>query len=191
MIIFRILYALRQGFRYRFELRQFLHDNHKHVSSVIQFDLQQSRAQGVQGIILDFDGVLAAHAEPKPREEVCLWLNQCIEIFSSQRVFILSNKPTPTREQYFLKEYPGVRFIIANRKKPYPDGINKIVQQSGLEPQALLLLDDRLGTGILATLISGIRGCLVTQPYQNFQHRPIRESFFQGLRWLDRKLVSG
>jgi len=94
------------------------------------------------------------------------------------------------REQYFAQHYPGVRFIIAKRKKPYPDGINNIIALSKLQPKQIVMVDDRLLTGILAAITTGVLPCWITKPYQNFVARPIRELFFHGLRCLERWLVN-
>ena len=60
---------------------------------------------------------------------------------------------------------------------------------SNISPKQMVLIDDRLATGCLAAEISGINAILITHPYQNFKKRPIHESFFNFLRWFEKKIL--
>ena len=146
--------------------------------------------QGIKVLVLDFDGVLGAHAEPEVQQEVKLWLEQVNQSFGAENIFILSNKPTTERSRYFSEHFPGINFITAQRKKPYPDGIQAIIQRTGLDSKYLLVVDDRLLTGVLAGVISNVQARWITKPYQNFNKRPIREVFFHILRKLEKYVWS-
>lgn len=144
---------------------------------------------GIRALALDFDGVLSPHGASEPLPEVIAWLKHCCGTIGSGRVFILSNKPTPFRNEWFRCNFPGIRFISGTRKKPFPDGLNIIGKLSGVPLPAILMVDDRLLTGCLAALNAGARPCYIRQPYVLFSGRPLAELFFILLRSCERLFV--
>ncbi len=141
-------------------------------------------------LALDFDGVLAPHGENRPLPECEAWLARCVAALGAERVFILSNRPDPARAAYFNQEFPGVRFISGVRKKPYPDGLLRVAELSGAETARIVLLDDRLLTGVLATCLAGTGVVYITAPYVSFRTRPVVEGFFDLIRMLERWYVA-
>jgi len=150
-------------------------------------------SSGITVLALDFDGVLAPHGDPVPLPEAVSWMKRCAVIFGGDRIFILSNKPTDGRRRWFAENFPAVRFISGVRKKPYPDGLNKTGELAGVPLSQILMVDDRLLTGCLASLVAGARPCYIRRPYILFHQRPLAELFFWLLRAAERayvKLVS-
>ena len=78
----------------------------------------------------------------------------------------------------FKKNLPNVKFIRASRKKPYPDGLNEIISVSEIEPGKICLVDDRLLTGCLSSIISGCYPILLTNPLINKNKNRLNEVFF-------------
>jgi uncharacterized protein len=156
------------------------------AQTICNIDIYFLKNQGIKIIVLDFDGVLAAHGETFPHLEAEQWLRNCITTFGKEQVFILSNNPFQARQDYFEKL--GIKFIASVKKKPYPDGLNTIIQQVSCHAKELVLIDDRLLTGILATCLAQTRGILITKPYQNLSKRPVKERFFSFLRWIEQRL---
>lgn len=156
------------------------------AQTVCNIDIPFLKSQGIKIIVLDFDGVLAAHGETLPHLEAEQWLINCITTFGKEQVFILSNNPFQARQDYIEKL--GIKFITCAKKKPYPDGLKMIIEQFACHTKELLLIDDRLLTGILATCLAQTRAILITQPYQNRSKRPITERFFSFLRWIEQQL---
>ena len=146
-------------------------------------------ARGVKALVLDYDGVLASHGEESLRPEIMQYLTLYFHNASVLPVYILSNKPTSARRELFKKNFPEIIFIKAMRKKPYPDGLQQVLIDSNLQPRQILLVDDRLCTGILATAIAGTQGILITDPYINLRAKPIVESWFIFLRWIEKILI--
>jgi predicted HAD superfamily phosphohydrolase YqeG len=138
---------------------------------------------------LDFDGVLAEHGASTPLPEATEWLKRCVSVFGDDRIFILSNKPTEERRQWFSVNFPGMRFIAGVRKKPYPDGLKKTGELTGVPLSSVLMVDDRLLTGCLAAIHAGARTCYISRPYVSFHHRASAELFFMLLRWAERCFV--
>ncbi len=184
----RILFTLRMLHQNRHALAKIYKTNPRH-RQLHQISPATFKLKGITVLVLDFDGVLAAHGEPFPVQELQAWLRECINTFGSTQVFVLSNKPLQSRITYFNHHYAGVRYIADVKKKPYPDGIQKIIALTGQPPSAVMLVDDRLFTGCLAACIAGIPVTYITRPYIRLSKRPIQELFFMTLRFLERHLI--
>ncbi|MDF2529993.1 MAG: family hydrolase [Gammaproteobacteria bacterium] len=186
----RSWYTLRQAFRYRPELQAIFRSSIWQAPRIVDINLDILQKQGIKVIVLDFDGVLAPHGAKQPLPEVKPWLDNCVASFGVDNIYILSNKPLLVREQYFRQMYPGIHWIDGVRKKPYPDGMQKIIELSKVEPTQIALVDDRLLTGILATVIAGTRCVYISQAYRQFTHNLVHESFFAMLRWLEKLWIA-
>lgn len=182
----RIAYTLCKAPQYRAQLS---HIKQQPPISPDKLSLDRWKEKGIKTLIFDFDGVLASHGEDVPNSVMRHLLQQSTELFGNEHVFILSNKPSAIRAEYFAKHFEHIQFIRANRKKPYPDGIEKIIELSKSKPEQILLVDDRLLTGALAACISGIRCQYIAEPLMNKQKRPVVETFFHGLRIIERILL--
>jgi HAD superfamily phosphatase (TIGR01668 family) len=184
-MIYRIIYACVQAWRYRSALASYIHNHDLQVASVVDVKPQKLFEQGIQSLIIDFDGVLASHGEIEPTVIATQWLRECCKVFGPNRIFILSNRPTLERKHYFAKYFVGLNFVVATHKKPFPHSILKIIKTTKLSPEEILVLDDRLLTGILAAIISKVRAYLITEPFVDHQHCHKRESIYAFVRRLE------
>ncbi len=185
-MIYRIGYALTMAFRQRLSLRRYNRDLTLQCNSVVELDLHRLKKQGIKVLVLDFDGVLASHGEAKLTPNVENWLSKCLQVFEAETLFILSNKPNLVRIQYFSTHFPGIRFIVASKKKPYPDGLLQILRLTRRAPESVLMIDDRLLTGVLAAVLANVSARLITKPFTAFNKRPISELFYLSLRTFER-----
>lgn len=185
-MITRIVYALIMAFKHRKTLHAYRHNPALQCPSILGLDPITLRADGIKIIALDFDGVLASHGEGEIGPEISHWLGQCIQVFGAGHVFIVTNKPSEQRADYFAKNFRDAEFIFPKRKKPYPDSILFILDKTQVKPSELLVVDDRLLTGILATIIAGVRGCYITEPIIDLRGRTIAELCIMGLRLFER-----
>lgn len=176
------------GFHNRRALRQLI-DSTPPGSSILELDPEGLRLSGIAALALDFDGVLAAHGAPAPLPEAVAWMKRCEAVFGGNRIFILSNKPTDERRQWFAEHFPAMRFISGVRKKPFPDGLKKTGELAGVPLFSIMMVDDRMLTGCLAALVAGARPCYIRRPYVSFNHRPVAELFFKLLRVGERLFV--
>ncbi|MDM8564191.1 HAD family hydrolase [Candidatus Halobeggiatoa sp. HSG11] len=185
----RLLFSLRMSYRYCQDLNKICRTtpNNLKLCDISPKDFQQ---QGIEVLILDFDGVLASHGDLFPVEELYEWLHNCVKAFGAEQIFILSNKPLAKRITYFEQHYPGIRYIKEVKKKPYPDGLQKIISLTKKPPKSLMLVDDRLLTGSLAACIANVSVTYITKPYTCISKRPIIEMFFMSLRFLERWFVT-
>jgi len=163
----RICYALKTAWHYKARLKSYALNPKLQLAKVTDLSSAALRAQNV-------------------RPEVIEWLKALLQEFAGHTVYIWTNKPTQVRQAYFSQNFPEIVFVMAKRKKPYPDALQQILQHSGLMPAQLLLVDDRLTTGILAAISCNIQAYLLTKPYINFWARPCTELWFIYLRWLER-----
>lgn len=189
MWLARFFFAMRMGYRYRQALTQ-VYRTTPRQRQLCQLSPIELKQQGITVLVLDFDGVLAAHGESQPAKEIHPWLQACIQCFGANQVFVLSNKPLASRIAYFNCHYPGVRYITAVRKKPYPDGLKEIIALTGQSSHQVMLIDDRLLTGVLAACLANVSVAYITCPYLQLSKRPLPERFFMVLRSLERYLIS-
>jgi len=187
-LLTRLLFSLRMLRHYCHALQKICRTtpSNQQLLDIPPIAFQQ---QGIDVLILDFDGVLASHGELYPTEELHGWLHDCVQVFGAEQIFILSNKPLVERIAYFHQHYPGVRYIKEVKKKPYPDGLQKIIALTQKQPESLMLVDDRLLTGSLAACIANISVTYITKPYVCISKRPVAEIFFMSLRLLERWLI--
>ncbi len=175
----RLFYSLHHAFAHRRCLAAV-----STARTLCDIELYSLKNQDIKIIVLDFDGVLAAHGETFPHPHAEQWLKKCISIFGKDQVFILSNNPFVDRQRYFEKL--GVGFITGFKKKPYPDGLKQIISQTHENKEKIVLIDDRLLTGILATCLAQTKGILITQPYRNFSKQFLKETLFSFLRLIEK-----
>lgn len=185
----RILFALKMGYLNRRSLKTYRRDPSLQVKNIFELSPQVLLDQGYEVIVFDYDGVLAAHGENTLNEKVATELHHFVKILGEGKVFILSNKPNNQRTEYFYNKFKGIQFILAKRKKPFPDGILEILQITNLKPKQVLIIDDRLLTGILAAKLAEANACYVTEPMINYRNRPITEFFIQILRKIERAIL--
>ena len=183
-----ILAGFCLGFRHRRALRELLASTPK-SRCILELEPQELRASGIMALALDFDGVLAPHGAPEPILEAVIWMKRCEDVFGAERMFILSNKPTEQRRQWFAEHFPAIRFISGVRKKPYPDGLEKAGELGGIPLSSILMVDDRLLTGCLAALVAGARPCYIRRSYAIFSGLSAAELFFWSLRIIERLFV--
>jgi HAD superfamily phosphatase (TIGR01668 family) len=169
-------------------LRRYLNDSRLQVQTILDLKALTLKQQGIEALILDFDGVLAAHGAEKPLKAVEVWLKECINHFGPGRLFILSNRPSVARASYFKRYFPEIEFLWLKRKKPFSDGLLDCLSHLSLSPNHVLLIDDRLLTGLLLAAIEGFRGSYVRHPWVCFSKKPMAELFYQCLRWVERLL---
>ncbi len=190
-LILLIKYSLINAFKFRKELFQIIEQT-DHNLQLIHVDPNVLVKKGItktQTLILDFDGVMAAHGKERPDRTVIKWLKEAIECFGQKNIFILSNALTKERKTYFLNNYPEIHLIDATRKKPYPDGVLQILKISKSNPDEAIIIDDRILTGILAGHIAGIKTIYIRNPFSDISGNPGDELFFAILRKLEKYLI--
>jgi predicted HAD superfamily phosphohydrolase YqeG len=183
-----ILAGFSLAFRFRAELVRVLKETPPETS-ILTLDPATLRENGISALALDFDGVLSPHGFPAPLPEAEKWLTCCVAVFGDTRIFILSNKPTEGRRRWFDEHFPEIRFISGVRKKPFPDGLNKIGELAQVPLASILMVDDRLLTGCLAAINVGATPLYVRRPYVSLKQRPLVEVFFWLLRAGERVFV--
>lgn len=184
-MIKRIIFALKMGWRYRDRLREFEKNQTLQVKSLGDLNLSLLKSQGIKVLALDMDGVLVPYGQTQLDPGLIIWLKDCMEHWKYQ-IYIYSNKPNAARKNYFLNNFPGIGFIAHVRHKPYPDGIYQIMDKTKVAAFEILVVDDRLLTGILAALIAGAKAKWIIKPTISLFKSPGMELYFIFLRALER-----
>jgi len=187
-MMLRYIYTVQQFIVHRKILQQYATDPQLQSPTILDIAPQQLYAAGIRTMVIDFDGVLTAHAMPVPDPMVEQWLAACVACFGREQVFILSNNPIKARQEYFAADKNRAQLFISRRKKPFPDSLHAISQQCGRNPSEIMVIDDRLATGILAAIIAGTKAIFITRPCVNFAAHPVREGFFMTLRKIEQFL---
>lgn len=184
-----LAFSVKQFTRNKTNLRLYLTEPKRRAQSILALKPQQLLNTGIEVLILDFDGVLASHGALQVDTKVSAWLREAINYFGENRIFILSNKPLASREQYFQDHFAPIVFFQPSKKKPHPDGIQQILSLTKTPTSNALIIDDRLATGILAAELAQIKAIYIYKPTTKFQSSPIKESWFMLLRLIERLAV--
>lgn len=185
----RYWYALKNAFLQREALKSHLDDKLSNIKDLSEITLDTLDKANVAILVLDFDGVLAGHDVDCPDLKTHQWLEKICSQIGELRVAILSNKPKRSRLEYFQKNFPNILWMDGVAKKPYPDGLLAIAESKDVYCDRLALVDDRLLTGVLACKIAGAQALWLTKPKVAFAKHPIKESFFMGLRLMDKLII--
>ena len=180
-MIERALFSIKEGIQHRKELQSL-----PYAENITSIDWQDLYDSGIRVIVLDFDGVLAADKQQALHEDVSEVLSAVQTLFGDH-VYIFSNQPTPQRQAYFAQHFPKIQFLIA-KQKPYPDGLLSVILREQVSPDKIILIDDRVLTGGLASVLAGTRCILIKKPYICFQNNILRELMFTGIRAVERLL---
>jgi len=179
-------FAIKNAIKYRSKLKRFLVDPKSQIQHLKEITLERLDAADIAILVLDFDGVLAGHDANVLPPETEQWLRKLSLSVGEQRIAILTNKPKATRLRYLATIFPSIFVVTGVRKKPYPDGLLEIAQFKGVPPHRLVLVDDRLLTGMLATCLSYTQGWYFSHPYCNFRQHFFKECFFKFLRTFEK-----
>lgn len=188
MSICKWWFTLKHLWKCRSGFSEVIVDRQTPFSSLHQGRWSLLYKQGIRAVVLDFDGVLAPYGQIQPDSKWHQTIHDLNRIFSGE-VYVLSNKPFSQRLTYLKHHFPSLKLIVGVRKKPYPDGLLAIQKQSQVPFESILMVDDRLLTGVLAALIVGARPDYVSPARVDYRQRLIPELWFQGLRWVERGLV--
>ena len=184
--MFRIYYALKEGFRCRWKIRAIARSPETTLRCITELTPEHLHRLNITHLALDFDGVLAAHGERAPRLEVSQWLADFIQKWPAGKIYLLTNCPKPERFAHMQRNWPTVEIISGFSKKPYPEGLLHIASTAKVNPEVIVLVDDRLLTGMLACCLAGTQAIYITKPYACFWRRPLHEMFFGLLRFTER-----
>ena len=157
--------------------------NKNHISSLLEINKHFLHIHNIKILCLDFDGVLGFYKSNTILPKIKIWLKYITSIFSESCIYIISNNHYHKREKYFIDRFPGIHFIKGFPSKPYPHSLYKIVSISNINPKNILMVDDRLLTGILASCIVGTKSLYITLPYAK---KSFLEFYFHFLRFMER-----
>jgi uncharacterized protein len=63
------------------------------------------------------------------------------------------------------------------------------MEAEGVAPENVLMVDDRLLTGMLAAAVAGTSSLYIAQPLADFSYSPVKEAVFATLRSIERWVI--
>lgn len=182
-------FAINQLIKHRQQLKAIKRDPSHHANTILDIKPSTLKAQGIQVIALDFDGVLAHHDATTIDTPILDWLHDCNAIFGENNVYLHSNNNRPDRLEFLSQHCPYLTILAPNLKKPHPEGLLSITHKTGISPKHIALIDDRLMTGMLAACLAGCHGIYIRHPYVDYRHETYKELVFSTLRVIERILT--
>ncbi|MBI2590083.1 YqeG family HAD IIIA-type phosphatase [Candidatus Berkelbacteria bacterium] len=160
-----------------------------YIAKLDDLDPNLLYAKGIRAIIFDFDNTLKYYPEPVIRAELIQHLQCWIEVFSKQKISIVSNQVTRTGKECLQTEASklGLRaFATGLLIKPLPYFLFKAAQAMQVSPAQTLIIGDLLIADIIGGRLAGMQTALVQPLSQNEQ---FSSRFFRPLdRWLLKSL---
>lgn len=182
------LYVIKKAYLNRLELQSFLYQKEKNRKCITDIDLNSIEKSGIKSLVLDFDGVISPHDHYIPSKSITIWLKKAIKIFGSGKIFILSNNSkNADRIKYFNKNFKEIIFIKNRYMKPYPYDICNVLKKNNIKTfKSIMIIDDRLLTGILLSLIIKTEAIFITSPLVDTKNNIIKETYMSYLRKIDK-----
>ena len=187
-ILGRIYFTIVKGFEQSHSLYKILADSSELSTTEISIDTLKNTGASI--VVLDYDGVLAPHGVNELGRDIIDWMILILTEFGESNVCILTNKPKTSRCDYLHTIFPNIRFITGIKKKPFPHGLMTIKYLADCKLSDIVLLDDRLLTGGLATCTADTKFVYIKKPLISLAHNFIAEVFFIVLRSLERLFVN-
>ena len=179
------IFTIKEAYAQRYVLYEYMINKDCQLNNILDLDIDKIKEKGFSYLVLDFDGVLSGYNHTKPYPKVEIWLNKSISTLGKNHIFILSNKKKSSRLSYIKEKYPSIIFIDNKKVKPYANDLKDVIKKYDVNKKCVLLLDDRLLTGILLSAIIGIKAKFVTKPFVSWKKHPIYELYFFFIRQLE------
>jgi len=182
------LYVIKKAYLNRLALQAFFYQKEKRKTCITDIDLNFIERSGIQSLVLDFDGVISPHDHYIPSKPITTWLKKAIKIFGDGRIFILSNNTkNEDRIKYFDKNFKEIIFIRNKYMKPYTYDICNAFKENNIKQfKSAMIIDDRLLTGILLSLILRTKAILITSPLVDMKNNIIKETYISYLRKIEK-----
>ena len=141
------------------------------ANAVEDIDLDGWWAEGVRGLILDVDDTLTRHNSPVMSAEVRAWLAEAQQ--KGFLCYLVSNNAFPEHIEA-VSQRVGIP-AIARARKPRRAGFDWALEQSGLAPDQVVAIGDRILTDVWGGRRAGMKTCLV---------KPVSKVLSRRKRWL-------
>lgn len=184
----RMFYAIKTAKKHKHAINKILKDSSSCAKDLCDINCSDLKKNNIKALALDFDGVLASHGHIKLDEKTINWLKTALKIYP-KTTYILSNNPKGRRFSWLNKNFPEIHLIAGIKKKPYPDGLNVIIKHAKVKSSEVVLVDDRLLTGVLASLNAKTKIIYITEPRGKILSKFFaQECFFATLRFLEKNI---
>lgn len=168
---------------------QFIRDRSWAAASLLDISASSLSQQSIQGLVIDFDGVLAAADYIDLSPEINTWMTQMLA--AGMRLAIHSNNNAykeTLRKYYMAIQHPDVLWMPTHPKKPSPITLRTVSQQWSCPLDQILMIDDRLWTGGRAAYQAQTKFIYIDRPEVNYQQNFWKEWACYGIRFVERKI---
>jgi HAD superfamily phosphatase (TIGR01668 family) len=154
---------------------------HLQLDRVVELDVGDLHARGIEGLLLDVDCTLKDHYAPAPLPEVALWMDKLRA--GGIRLCLLSNG-VPGRIAPLAASL-GVE-AVARAFKPLPLGCRAGLCRLGLPAERVALVGDQVFTDVLAGRLAGlftilVRPTTIHEPWFTRLKRPLERRLLRRL----------
>ena len=185
----KLSYLIAMAFKHRRRLHNIKHHPQGMLQRVTDLTPDYLHQHHVKLLALDFDGVLSHHGSISPAPAVLDWLRTLGAAFPLDQICIYSNNVFDERVAYMKSQFPEIDFIFYQKKKPCPDDLVSYFQSKKLQAKDVLVVDDRLTSGVLAACIIGASSLLLQKPIIHYQSAFFQELYFRLIRFIERVLI--
>lgn len=159
----------------------------KTINKLTDLKIEDLHHFGWKGLVLDFDGVLASLYKIEPDHPMIIWANEMSEhgiyvAIHSNNSLQLSQK----RQSWLRKSYPNISWMPPKPYKPNPSTLLHLRQRWKLEPEELVMIDDRFSTGGKAAYRAECQFIYIKKPLIDNSFAPLGELWFHLVRFLER-----
>ena len=159
---------------------------HHKVETVSEVRVQDLRARGIAGVILDLDNTLVLWQQEEMAEHVVLWLEELKA--AGMQLCILSNSVLSRRSERIAERLKC--HVVRQAHKPSRGGFHRAMAAMGTRPGSTAIVGDQMFTDILGGNRVGIYTIMVKPihkrefPYTRYVSRPPERLL---LKWFRKK----
>jgi HAD superfamily phosphatase (TIGR01668 family) len=130
---------------------------HRMADSVLEIDVEQLKAKGIEGVILDLDNTLVRWAREELTEEILAWIDSLRK--ADIKFCLLSNSVLSRRVERVAAIFrcPNIR----KARKPRADGFHRAMKTMNTTPATTAVIGDQMFTDILGGNRVGIYTIMV------------------------------
>lgn len=130
---------------------------HRIAESVLEIEVEQLKARGIEGVILDLDNTLVRWAREELTDEILAWIDSLRK--AEIKFCLLSNSVLSRRVERVAEIFgcPNIR----KARKPRADGFHRAMKTMNTTPATTAVIGDQMFTDILGGNRVGIYTIMV------------------------------
>lgn len=159
------------------------------VSGLHEICIEVLKENHIEGLVLDYDGVLSSHGQTIPIDKNIDILKKLTD--TNIHLAIHSNNPaelSEKRQKWMKTNFPNIVWMPPKPHKPNPSTLLHLAQRWKISPENIAMIDDRFTTGGLAAFRAKSKFILVADPLVDFSKRFYSELWFSSVRFIEKMI---